>query len=98
MARPLRCMAGLRDFCVTSKYALLRFDAFGRCVGAAKSLISKTPWCYSRGYEPRGRGFESCQPHQIVSEINGLGACRLTRFFRPVLFDVLLELTGTRFV
>ena len=48
-----------------TKYALLRFDSFGRCVGAAKSLISKTPWCYSRGYEPRGRGFESCQPHQF---------------------------------
>src|SRR6218665_1213871 len=26
------------------------------------------------GYEPRGRGFESCQPHQKQEEINGLDA------------------------
>jgi len=55
----------LRDFCATSKSAPGRFYANERCVGAAKSLISKAFPAFGSGYEPRGRGFESCQPRQI---------------------------------
>ncbi len=54
----------LRDFCATFQGAPVHFSGEKRGEGAAKSLISLNPIRLSAGYEPRGRGFDSCQPHQ----------------------------------
>ncbi len=72
----------LRDFCATFRGAPGHFNAEKRGEGAAKSLISLSPIQLSAGYEPRGRGFESCQPHQINQRVSSqMGLARFD--FRP---------------
>jgi hypothetical protein len=46
--------------CRTNKYP-------GILLASAKCLAAVAQLDRVLGYEPRGRGFESCQPHQIAS-------------------------------
>jgi len=85
----------LRDFLRDLSELSPAFRCNSRDEGAAKSLISKNPIRFGHDYEPRGRGFESCQPRQSDQRVS-FHNTGLTRFYLAVDFGSWLPF-GCRF-